>query len=463
MKHRITILLLVYFILGIVTIIFCKGTGDVGDSVMHYLFARSAPFHPELYFDHWAKPVYVLLASPFAQFGFAGLKVFNLLTTLGTLLLIYKIANQLKLNNPVIATLLAMCSPLYFAHTFSGLTEPLFALFLALSIYFTLQNSRVSACVLLSFLPYVRSEGLIMLGVFALYFLISGYWKVLPYLLTGSIVYGIAGYFVYGNPFWVITKIPYATMSSVYGSGDVFHFVDQLYYVLGLPVTLMFWIGFFVMLIKWFRNQLEGRQGYLFLLGFLAFFIAHSLFWYLGIFNSMGLKRVLLCLMPIIAIVGLHGFNFISNLLTGLNSKFNLICTTFIVLYLILFPFTPNPAALNRQRDLELTNEQVMAKRVVSHLYRKDSLSSPLIYNHFYLSLVMDNDHCDPAKRRGLDSLQMPHLTKGTLIIWENLYAEKESGITLNWLKQRSYLEQIYTTKGPAQNMEMIFAVYKMK
>jgi len=29
---------------------------------MHYLFARYAPSYPLLYLDHWAKPVFTILA-----------------------------------------------------------------------------------------------------------------------------------------------------------------------------------------------------------------------------------------------------------------------------------------------------------------------------------------------------------------------------------------------------------------
>ena len=36
-----------------------------------------------LYLDHWGKPLFTLLASPFAQLGFAGMKAFNALCMLG--------------------------------------------------------------------------------------------------------------------------------------------------------------------------------------------------------------------------------------------------------------------------------------------------------------------------------------------------------------------------------------------
>jgi hypothetical protein len=73
-------------------------TGDSGDSVMHYLFSRYAPEHPHLFFHHWAKPVFVLLSSPFSQFGFKGIMMFNILCITLTMYFSYRIAEYLELK-----------------------------------------------------------------------------------------------------------------------------------------------------------------------------------------------------------------------------------------------------------------------------------------------------------------------------------------------------------------------------
>ncbi len=50
---------------------------DTGNSVVHYFFVRYAFENPVLFPDHWAKPFFTLPASPFAQFGFGGMKLFR--------------------------------------------------------------------------------------------------------------------------------------------------------------------------------------------------------------------------------------------------------------------------------------------------------------------------------------------------------------------------------------------------
>ncbi|MEA3478152.1 MAG: hypothetical protein U9R60_08235, partial [Bacteroidota bacterium] len=128
-NNTIFILLLIYAIVATLTIYFFDGTGDSGDSIYHYLFAKFAPLHPQLFFDHWAKPVYVLLVSPFAQFGFIGVKIFNAIVSLLTIFFTFKIVKKLNIKNAIVGAIILIFSPLYFVLTFSGLTEPLFALF----------------------------------------------------------------------------------------------------------------------------------------------------------------------------------------------------------------------------------------------------------------------------------------------------------------------------------------------
>jgi len=459
---QLYLILLVYFLLGLLSIFYFNGTGDVGDSIMHYLYAKSAPLHPHLYFDHWAKPLFVLLASPFAQFGFNGIKLFNLIATTLTLFFIYRSAEMLQMKNPLLAVLLAMFSPLYYVLTFSGLTEPLFALFVAVALYLSLKQHQLSAAVVISFLPYVRSEGLIIAGVYVLYFFIIKNRKAILFLLMGSVLYGVAGYFVHGDFFWVFSKIPYATLSSVYGKGELFHFVSELFFVVGAPVYILLCIGFVVLAFRFFTTKLLPEMRLLVFLGFSAFFVAHSLFWYLGIFNSMGLKRVLLGIMPYIALIALYGFNFISLEVPIRRTVWSLFISAAFIIYLIVFPFLPNPAAISPERDLLLTNEQQLAQNVCQHI-KKENLVYPIVYNHFYLSEALDIDHFNHSLRVELDSNWIDDLKPGTLIVWESLYALRMSGITKQGLEKHPQLIKRFECSGPVQGFEMVWALFEKK
>jgi Gpi18-like mannosyltransferase len=309
-KNLIIPVLIVYSFLAALTIIYFDGTGDSGDSYVHYQFAKFAPLHPKLYFNLWAKPVFVLLASPFALLGFISMKIFNTFVSLLNILFTYKIIKELKIKNALAGAVILICSPLCFVLTFSGFTEPLFALFICASIYLTLKKQFIPASIIISILPFVRSDGLIILSVFAFYFILKKEWKIFPLLLIGHVVYSISGFFIYHDLLWVFNEIPYARLSSNYGSGKLSHFVVQLLYVVGISIYILFLIGIISIIGDFLRRILSIEFQLLIFLGFLSFFIAHTLFWYFGIFNSMGLKGVLICVAPLISIISRKGFNF---------------------------------------------------------------------------------------------------------------------------------------------------------
>lgn len=443
------------------TICFFDGTGDTGDSVLHYLFAKYAPTHPALFFDHWAKPVYVLLASPFAQFGFAGIKVFNCLVVLFTIHFTYLSVKLLGLKNAALSILLMGFAPLYYILTFSGLTEPLFALFLALVIYLSLRNKLVSACLVLSFLPLVRSEGLILIGVFVCFLLIRKKLRLIPFLFVGSVVYSLAGYPVHHDLFWVFTKIPYAKLSSTYGSGSLFHYVNQLLYVVGIPIYILFCIGLVVVFVQLFRKKFELGNFTLIVLSFGGFFVAHTLFWYLGIFNSMGLNRVLLCVMPCIGIIALMGLNNLSTLFPFYRIGFYL--QLLFLIYILVFPFTPNPASIDWKYDMQLSSEQVMIQKVGKSIAKIKGNRYPILCTHPYLSEALNLDHFDSSKRLNLNHENFKLLRKGSLIVWENWFAVLEENVGKEWLDEQPDLELFGEWKGKEEGPEHWFVVYRKK
>ena len=460
-KYGIYLVLFTYFLIGLFTIFFFNGTGDHGDSVHHYLYARYAPQHPELYFDHWAKPLFVLFASPFVQFGFGGMKLFNLLISLITIFFTYKTAKLFKYPAPLVSAILIICAPLNYLLTFSGLTEPLFALFLVLGLYFTQKKQNITGAAILSFLPFIRSEGLIFLGVFGFFYLLNKDWKAILFLALGHVVYSLAGFLVYHDLLWIFTKIPYATLKSTYGNGKLDHFITQLNFVLGIPIYVLLWIGLLSYLIEFVTGKLKlfSSENLLIVGGFLAFFVAHTLFWYLGIFNSAGLKRVFIGTMPLTALIGLKGFNMLTNL-PFRNPKINLALTSVFVLAILVFPFLKNRAAIDWQ-EMYLGKDQELALEISSFLNQNPSVSEQVYYyTHPYLSEAFHRDHFDKTQRRDLTEENLKNLKPGSLVIWENWFAVVENGITEEKLDRDPRLQKVKTFSKTDKKGESKFSIY---
>jgi len=92
-----SILLVTAFYLSLIIIL--PTTGDEGDSIQHYLISRYSWVHPYLFFDHWGKPIFTILSSPFSQFGFKGIQIFNLLNLVGTQFALYLIGQTVWMHN----------------------------------------------------------------------------------------------------------------------------------------------------------------------------------------------------------------------------------------------------------------------------------------------------------------------------------------------------------------------------
>lgn len=461
MQKSIYYLLLFYAAVCSLSIAYFNGTGDAGDSVTHYLFARYAPAHPQLYFDHWAKPLFVLLASPFAQAGFTGMKVFNSLLSLAIVALTYATAKALNMRNAIVGAVLLIFSPLYYILTFSGLTEYLFALLTILGLYLSVKENFLSAALVVSFLPYVRSEGLILIGVFTLFLLLKKQYRVLPWLLSGSLIYAIAGYFVYKDLLWVFTKIPYATLNSVYGSGGLFHFAEQLVNVTGVPVYSLFWLGCLALIFRLVRRGFDPAQHILVLGGFFCFFVAHSLFWYLGIFNSMGLKRVLISVMPLAALVALQGFNVLVEDLFPGKPRPRRILAVLAIGYVLIFPFTSNPSAIQWKKDMMLNPEQEIADKVAGFLRSAGKVSRPLLYNHRYLALPLQLDYFNPSVSRQISAEAIAAMKPGDVLIWDNIFGLSESRISRSRLDSMSQLKSLFVYSHMANGKEVVFSGYE--
>lgn len=431
MKNRkIYVTLALYAVLAVAVISLFNGIGDSGDSILHYLYSKYAFKHPELFLHHWAKPVFVLLSAPFAQFGFTGMKVFNALVTGCTIFFTYKICETLNIKNALFTVVLLLFAPLHFVLIFSGLTEPLFAAFLSGSLYLMVRERHFSSAVVLSFLPFVRSEGLVIIAVWVFCFLLKKRWYAVAGLVVGHVLYAVAGWLLYDYELlWIFKKMPYSYRSQ-YGSGSFTHYFVQLTYVVGIPIYALLWLG----VISIVRNTLQ-RSSNLYiqvpiLLGFGAFFMTHTMAWYLGLMGSMGLVRVLISVMPLIAIIALLGFNFITEEIFTRNKNIKFAIKIILIGYVLIFPFTPNPAAFN-WKDLNLNKYDIQAIQVRDYITENVGIGNrKFLYVHPYMSEILNIDHFDSQQHQELQPDFMQHLNEGDVVIWDFWFSVVERGVS---------------------------------
>ena len=418
-----------------------------------------------LYFDHWAKPFFTLLASPFAQFGFGGMKLFNGLAGLLSAWFAYCIARKLELKFPWLVIIFVFFAPAYFVKLFSGYTEPLFGLVLIASVYLVLIDRPFSSALLLSFLPFVRSEGLILIVVFALYFLTRKNYKAIILLTAGHIIYSFVGMMAGKSFRWIFTEIPYSVSSS-YGKGNFAHYPTQLLLTLGVPLFILSVAGIILLLVNMATSKIPAIKTYkleirvLILGSFLAYFLFHTFSWGFGLFGSMGLSRVLTAMVPLLAIISLIAFNF----LTGwqYKGKFPLRELVFILLtgYILAFPFIHNPASIDWKKDLRRSPEMNLIQTISIDI-NKAYPGKFLYYSNPYFSYALNINPFDRSKHLCFTDWQAEtKLQPNSLIIWDNWFSvvEERTDSSLHYQNPELRLIKRYETAGTGKkNIFLVF------
>lgn len=443
------------FLLAIVSLYICfteTGAGLSGDSVKHFLLAKYAPEQTELFFNHWGKPFFTFLAVFPARFGFVGIKLFNIVLAVLSAYFTFKVAILLKEKNAFMSVLLTLGGTFFFLRMFTGLTEYLSAAMLIVGVYLQLKNKSNWAALILSFTPFVRSEGLILIGVFACYYVLKKNYRPLIYLAIGHVVFSFVGYFWYQDFLWIFTKIPYAHISSVYGQGNYTHFLRQMMYILGVPIYTFLIIG----LVRYWIDFAQSRNKYSYfkseyslLVVALAvgFFVAHTLFWALGIFNSMGLNRVFITVVPLFALIALRGFNSLVFIFRkGLVQQVTLGILMFLT---IGFQFTKNHASIRYNYDeLELTPSyaqfEIEVKRGIDFTKYDFFYSSDPYFSYSLGYNLMDSKVSAGLPTDG----KIKKEQRNAVVVWDRWYGPVETNCSLKTLEKNKKLNKIYEVKN---------------
>jgi hypothetical protein len=208
------------------------------------------------------------------------------------------------------------------------------------------------------------------------------------------------------------------------------------------------------------KKKYTTEMSVIVFLGFGAFFIAHTLFWYLGIFNSFGLKRVLIGVMPLIALITLEGFNFVTEDL--LKSKYKPTLKFALLAYIIIFPVTPNPAAIEWEDDMRLGKDQVCANEIAS-VVKLLPHGEPLVFYHHYFSIPMNVDFYDASKHVDISRESIKNMKPGDLMLWESIFAKDAADIRIGEIDSMPSLQKIMSRTLKSHGHEISFYLYRKK
>lgn len=274
-----------------------EGIIDTGDGIMHYLFARNAPQHPEVFLDPWAKPLFTFLSAPFAQLGLWGMTLFNALCFVGTAWAADGILKHSALAARWLFAPALLLMPEYGKMVQAGMTEVLFAMVAMMAARSLWEERWRQAAIIISLLPFARPEYLAVLPFFVGWLIWNRQWRALPWLLFGHAIHVTAAWAILGDPLWAMHSPSYGDASDLYGRGYLMYFVDRLNIVMGPAAEWLLVLSIPVSLalaLAWQRERAGMlRVWLLLLLPFLGILIGHSILWWQGWKASLGLIRVI--------------------------------------------------------------------------------------------------------------------------------------------------------------------------
>jgi hypothetical protein len=442
------VLLAVGLCVSVSFVFITQNTYDSGDSILHYLFARFAPHHPLNLLNSWAKPFFTLLLVGPAQFGFRGVMLWQCGLVAASAWLSYRVAERLKIPYAALAVLLCYTAPDYFRIQFSGLTEPLFGFVLVASVALLVWGRAGWSAALVSWLPFVRSEGFILLGLWVVCLAWQRQWRALPWLLLGYAAYSAVGAVALGEPGWVFGRNPYPTISP-YGHGSWPTFVVALLYLMGWVMTVLVALGGAQLARRAARKDLWRTtlfQAELLLVYgvIVAFLLAHTLFWVFGLFGSAGLTRVVTVLTPLLAIVALRGLSCL--LLLGRTALARQRIAWAVAGLAFAFLFTGLHMELRWQRDFGQPGDLALAERAADWYRQLPGRPHQLVI--MQQPAVVKELDIDIFAYKGRPSAaafsrpQLHRLPPGTFVFWDDWFSPRDGGLPLDSLQKNPHFRQ---------------------
>lgn len=421
MRNIISRLPIFVWFIGIAILMSClvvllKGSAGGGDHYVHYRIARFAPQHPYLYFDLWGKPLFTIIASVFAQFGIIGVKIMNALLGTASSYLLFRFLFSKYQIKAIWSAVFLLLMPTYFFLMNSAMTEILFSFLLMLAFVLMKENKLIMAAIVISLLPFARQEGYVLLPVFAVYFFIVKQYKLVPLLVTGIIIFSIAGGIYFNDLLWLIHQHPYPAKDGVYGFGHPLHFILHSEDIVGVPILILIAAGLLLFIYKreWLRTS---KLQLLMYFVFFFFLLIHSFLWWKGKSGSMGLVRVMACVLPMITPLCLEVWEFILEKIKRNAAKlfFKLAFLAYLIFYLVGVQTLPISYSPNEKAVIEL-----------SHWIKSQNLQNrKWISTEVWLWYFLKRDPFDKNKmQEGFNAAPnyLSGLNKGDMILWENQF-----------------------------------------
>mgnify|MGYP003411350285 CR=1 FL=1 len=444
--------LLSFLLLGILSYysFISDGVWGGADNYIHYRLARYSFHHPEFFLDHWGKPLFTLLSSPFAQFGFEGVKFFNLLLGVLSGFLCFRIVEKCSYFNSILAIPFTIFMPMFFSMMFSGMTEILFAFVIVLGVYLFFKSNYISSAIVISFLPFARTEGIIIIPCFFLALLYVKQYKTVLFLATGCLLYTLVGGFYYDDFLWLITKMPYGDATALYGHGKFSDFIMAYDEITGsiLGVLLLLGSAYLLFLLIKRKDRTSVLEFLLILSPFSLYLFFHSFLWWKGMGGSLGLTRVIAGVLPLAGILALKGWNFV----TAPNVFSNKWLRTSLAILIVFFTIKTTTKLYSVPILLDPTSQLI--KDASDWLKDSEYYNKKMYYhNPLFFHMLDINPYDNERIQELIPNPEKPDegIAIGEIILWDAHLSANEGHLPLKRMQENEHFQtlKVFTPEYP--------------
>lgn len=214
------------------------------DDYGHVLMSRAAWHHQSVLLNFWGRPLMTLAYMPASLGPEILVRLTTVLLTTASAGCCWLIARREGRYAAPAAALFVLAQPLTTTLGYSALTETVFSFVLAAALLLRAYERPVLAALVLSLLPLARTEGAVVLVIWAFVLAYERRFQLIPLLGIGVFIWAAAGAAVYGDPLWILHANPYGGLGSSYGAAGWGYLFQNVVPAFGVVIVLA--LGVFV-------------------------------------------------------------------------------------------------------------------------------------------------------------------------------------------------------------------------
>ncbi len=416
------------------------------DGGLHFLFAKWAWIHHELFVGVWSRPLYTLVYAFPALAGYRAARLFTVLICLAIAWQTWRLAEDLKIERAPLSIVLIWLQPSFFLFSADNMTEPIFALVYVIAIRLHHHGYVHPGMLAASSLILARPEGFFLGVIWGIWVLFDSFrvphsaFRILI-LASGALLWWLAALFIAGDPLFIKHNWPsnWPLTGTIYGAAGLYAYPMRLPEMIGLLLLPPFFYGLF--------HLLKQRKLYTLTSTFLLFFILHTIFRAYGLLGSAGYPRYLVAISPAMAIITLVGWNKIAGFFSHTSPTFRVIGAAIVITISAYMNFVYADGA-------EWSRDANAIEQTDAWFKRNRQSVTRLVWSQPYSCILFERDPWENiafTRDRESDLRLLRESPDGTLLVWDEKVGPKSFGLRAEDIENAGYrrlYSQSFILKG---------------